>query len=150
MPYAFSVLLFVLSLVTGIPAIPHFFRMRKLKPNSSTTTGVVYLDIHPELNDSTEAGLMSSILGKISYPKITYKTPDGKERTLEVIQSSSFQIHRYKSNDLVEVVYDKNSPWLAYVKKEWDNTARDLWLAGGELLVSIILWNIGLALKLPI
>ena len=148
--YGFSVLLFVLSLVTGFPAIRQLLQMRKIKPNGATTTGVVHLDIRPELNDSTEAGLMSSIMGKISYPQISYKTPDDKERTLEVIQSSSFQNYRYRSGDVVEVVHDINSPWLAYLQKEWDYALRDLWLAVGEILVAIVLWCTGLALKLPI
>jgi hypothetical protein len=150
MPYAFSVLFFVLSLVTGISAIPQLLRMRKIKPNSSTTIGVVHLDIRPELNDSTEAGLASTMIGKISYPQISYETPDKKERTFEVIQSSSFQNHRYKSGDSVEVVYNKNAPWLAYLQKEWDHALRDTWMAGGELLVAVVLWCIGLTLKLPI
>ena len=143
--YAFSALLFVLSLATGIPAILQFFRMRKVKPNSAATTGLVKLDV-----DSSR-GMMSSILGKVNHPQIFYQTPDKKEWTIEVIDSSPFNLlYRYKSGELVEVVYDKSAPWLAYVKKEWDSALRDLWLAGGELLIAIILWNIGLALKLPI
>jgi hypothetical protein len=93
---------------------------------------------------------MSSIIGKISYPKISYITPDEKERTIEVIQSSSFQNHRYKSGDTVVVVYDKSAPWQAYLQKEWDYVLRDLWMAGGELLAAAALWTIGLALKIPI
>ena len=89
-------------------------------------------------------------MGKISYPKISYKTSDEKERTIEVIQSSSFQNHRYKSGDAVVVVYDKNAPWLAYLQKEWDYVVRDLWMTGAELLLAVVLWSIGLALKIPI
>ncbi len=144
MLYGFSALFFILSLSTGIPAIPQLLRMRKIKHDSASTTGMVTLDA------GSAGGSMSSILGKINYPQIFYRTPNGKEHTIEVIDGSAFKIYRYKSGDTVEVIYDKSSPWLAYVKKEWDNALRDLWLAGGELLVAIILWNIGLSLKLPI
>jgi hypothetical protein len=144
MPYAFSALLFVLSLVTGIPAIPQLFRMRKIKQDSASTTGLVTLEA------GSIGWLMSSFLGRVSYPQIFYRTANEKEYTIEVIDASAFKIRRYKSGDSVEVVYDKNAPWQAYVKKEWDNALRDLWMAGGELLVSIILWNIGLALNLPV
>jgi hypothetical protein len=142
--YAFSALLFVLSLVTGIPAIPQLLRMRRIKQDSAITTGMVTLDAGPI------GWLMTSFLGSVSHPQIFYRTPNEKEFTIEVIDASAFKFRRYKSGDSVEVVYDKNAPWLAYVKKEWDNVLRDLWLAGGELLAAIILWNIGLALKLPI
>ncbi len=142
--YGFSVLLFILSLATGIPAIPQLLRMRRIKQNSATTSGLVHL------HTASTGGLMTSFLGKVNYPQFLYRTPDEKEHTIEVVDSSAFKFYRYKSGDSVEIVYDKNAPWLAYVKKEWDNALRDLWLAGGELLVSIILWIIGRALKLPI
>lgn len=104
----------------------------------------------PYLKDNTMTGVMSSMLGKISYVQISYQTPDKKERTIEVMEIVNFQIRRYKSGDSVVVVYDKNIPSLAYVKKEWDSAMRDLGMAGGELLVSFLLWNTGLALNLPI
>jgi len=94
--------------------------------------------------------LMSSEVGGVSRPLIIYKTPDEKERTVEVIDGNAFKSRRYEAGDTVEVVYEKNTPWQAYVKKEWVVAWRDLWMAGAELLVSITLWNIGLALKLPI
>lgn len=150
MPYAISALLFVLSLVTGIPAILQFLRMRKIKQDSATATGAVLLGDRPHLNDGTMTGVMSSMLGKVSYVQISYQTPDKKERAIEIIESVNFGIRRYKSGDSAIVIYDKAIPSLAYVKKEWDKTLRDLWVAGGELLAAIILWNIGLALNLPI
>jgi hypothetical protein len=149
MIYAISALLFVLGLVTGIPAIPQFLRMRKIKQNSATATGAVLLGDRPHLNNGTMTGVMSSMLGKVSYVQISYETPDKKERAIEVIETVNFGIRRYKSGDSATVIYDKTIPSLAYVKKEWDKTLSDLWVAGGELLVAIILWNIGLALKLP-
>jgi hypothetical protein len=149
MIYVLSTLLFVLSLITGLPAIPRLLRMRKIKPNSSTTIGVVRSNTPPNLNDSTGTGMMSSILGKISYPQISYETPDKKERTMEVIESSSFQIRHYKLGDSVKVVYDKNAPGLAYLQKEWDNALRDVWMSGAELLVAAALWGVGVAFHLP-
>jgi hypothetical protein len=150
MIYAISALLFVLGLVTGLPAIPQLLRMRKIKQNSATATGAVLLGDHSHLNNGTMTGVMSSMLGKVSYVQISYETPDKKERAIEVIETVNFGIRRYKSGDSATVIYDKTIPSLAYVKKEWDKTLSDLWVAGGELLVAIILWNIGLALKLPI
>jgi hypothetical protein len=141
--YGFSVLLFMLSLATGIPAIPQLLRKRKIKQNSAITTGLATLNTGPS------GGLMSSILGKVNYPQIFYRTPDQKEWTIEVIDSSPFNFHRYKTGDTVEVVYDKSAPWMAYVQKEWDNALRDLWMAGGEILVAAVLWYIGRALNLP-
>jgi hypothetical protein len=142
--YAFSALLFVLSLVTGIPAILQFFRMRKIKQNSATATGMVK-------SDSSSLGwLMSSELGRVSRPTITYQTPEKKELSIEVVDSNAFKIRRYELGETVVVVYNKADPWQAYVEKEYHAVLRDLRMAGGELLVAVLLWNIGLALKLPI
>jgi hypothetical protein len=143
MIYGFSALLFILGLATGIPAIPQLLRMRKIKENSAATHGLVQLQSTPN------GGLMTSVLGKVNHPQFLYRTPDNKEYTIEVVDSSTFKFYRYKSGESVEIVYDKSSPWLAYVKREWDIAFRDLWMAGGELLVSIILWNVGVAFKLP-
>lgn len=144
MPYAFATLLFLLSLATGIPAIPQFLRMQRIRQNSTSTTGLVHLD------GSSIGGLMTSFLGKVNYPQIFFRTPNDKEYIFEIVDSSNLKMYRYKSGESVEVIYDKNAPWLAYAKREWDNAKRDLWMSGAELLVSIILWNIGLALKIPI
>lgn len=143
MVYGFSVLLFILGLATGIPAIPQLLRMRKIKQNSASTTGLV--TVAPN-----SAGVrMIAFLGNVNHPQIFYRTPDEKEHTIEIVDSSNFKMYRYKSGESVGVVYNKNFPWEAYVKKEWDHALRDLWTAGGEVLVAVILWNIGLALKLP-
>ena len=144
MPYAFATLLFLLSLATGIPAIPQLLRMRNIKQNGMSTTGLVHLDGGPT------GGLMTSFLGKVNYPQIFFRTPDDKEYVFEIVDSSNFKMYRYKSGESIDVVYDKNAPSFAYAKREWDNAVRDLWLCGVELLAAIILWNIGLALKIPI
>jgi hypothetical protein len=149
MAYAFSALLFILGLATGIPAILQFLRMRKIKQNSATTAGAVLLGDRPHLNDGEMTGVMSSILGKVSYVQISYQTPDNKERAIEIIETVNFGIRRYKSGDSAIVIYDKAIPSFAYVKKEWDKTLRDLWMAGGELLIATILWYVGHALNLP-
>ena len=142
--YGFSVLLFMLALATGLPAIPQLLRMKKNQQNSATTTGLVRLDASPM------GGAMSSILGRSRHPQIFYQTPNGKEYSIEVLDNSTFKLYRYKSGDAVLVVYDNNAPWQAYLQKEWNHALRDLWLAGAELLIAIVLWNIGLALKLPV
>ena len=149
MIYGIALLLFILGLSTGIPAIPQLLRMREIKKNSSTTTGIVQLNTGAHPNTGTTTGMMSSILGKVNYPQFFYRTPDEKELTIEVVDSSTFQSRRYKSGETVVIVYEKNAPWLAYVQKEWDNAFRDLWKAGGELLIAAILLVLGLIFKLP-
>jgi hypothetical protein len=149
MIYGIALLLFILGLSTGIPAIPPLLRMREIKKNSSTTTGIVQLNTGANPNEGTTTGMMSSILGKVNHPQFLYKTPDEKELTIEVIDSSTFQTYRYKPGETVEIVYDTNAPWLAYVQKEWEHAFRDLWLAGAELLAAAALLSIGLAFKLP-
>jgi hypothetical protein len=142
--YAFSTLLFVLSLVTGIPAILQFLRMRKIKQNSATATGMVK-------SDSSSLGwLMSSELGGVSRPRIIYQTAEKKDLSIEVVDSNAFKIRRYELGETVKVIYNKSDPWQAYVEKEYYMILRDLKMAGGELLVAVLLWSIGLALKLPI
>ena len=143
MIYGFSVLLFILGLATGIPAIAPLLRMRKIKEVSSSTSGLV------QVNDDLSGGLMTSFLGRTRHPQILYEAPNGKELSIEVWDNSAFRLYRYKSGDSVEVVYDKTAPWLAYPRKEWDSMLRDLWTAGAEVLVAIVLWNIGTALHLP-
>lgn len=149
MIYGIALLLFILGLSTGIPAIPQLLRMREIKKNSSTTTGMVQLNTGAHPNAGTTTGMMSSILGKVNHPQFLYRTPNEKELTIEVVDSSTFQAYRYKSGEAVEIIYDKNIPWLAYVQKEWEHAFRDLWLAGAELLVAAALLSIGLVFKLP-
>ncbi len=143
MIYSFSVLLFILGFATGIPAIAPFLRMRKIKEDSAIINGVV------QVNDSAPSGLMTSFVGKTRHPQILYEVPDKKEFSIEVWDNSIYRLYRYKSGDTVEVIYDKKAPWAAYPQKEWDNVLRDLWTAGTEILVAIVLWNIGTVLHLP-
>ena len=144
MIYGIALLLFILGLVTIIPAIPQFSRMRKIKQNSMNTTGLV------SLPPVTTGIRMAAFLGNTRYPQIHYRTLDGKECKIEVVDSSSFNWYRYQSGESVDVVYNKNFPWEAYVTKEWKNALRDLWMGSGELSVAIILYYIGIAFNLPL
>ena len=144
MTYVFALLLFILGLVTLIPAIPQFLRMRKIKQSSVDTTGFVSLT-----PDSTGVR-MASFLGNTHYPQIHYRTLDGKEYKIEVVDSSSFNWYRYQSGESVEVVYNKNFPWEAYVTKEWKHALRDLWMGSGEVLAAIILYDMGITFNLPL
>ncbi len=144
MIYGISLLLFILGLVTVIPAIPQLLRMRKIKQNSMNTTGLVSLP-----PDSTGVQMVA-FLGNTHYPQIYYRTSNEKEYKIEVIDSSNFKMYRYQSGESVGVVYNKNFPWEAYVTKEWKNALRDLWMGSGELLVAIILYYIGIAFNLPL
>jgi hypothetical protein len=144
MIYSIALLLFILGLVTVIPAIPQFLRMRKIRQNSVSTSGLVSLT-------QNSAGIrMAAFLGNVNYPQIFYRTLDGKEYNIEVVDSSNFNKYRYQSGESVGVVYNKSFPGEAYVTKEWDNALRDLWMGGGEVLVAIILWRIGIAFNLPL
>jgi hypothetical protein len=143
MIYGIALLVGILGLVTVIPAIPQLLRMRKIKQNSASTTGLV------SLAPNTSGVRMAAFLGSVNHPQIFYRTPDGKELTLEVVDSSNFKLFRYKSGEAVGVVYDKNYPWEAYVTKEWDNALRDLWMGSGEVVAALALWYIGVAFNLP-
>jgi hypothetical protein len=35
------------------------------------------------------------------------------------------------------------------VVKEWEAARRELWMAGGELLLAVVLWVTGVVFKLP-
>lgn len=141
MLFGFSFLFFLLSIATWITAIPRFLRMRKINQNSAATTGLAILV------DSPVGILVSPLTGKVNRFQILYRTTDDKEHMIEVIDANVFKIYRYTSGDPVEIVYDKNAPWQAYVQQDWSNTIRDLWLAAGELLASVILLATGL--KIP-
>jgi len=144
MIYGIALLLFILGLVTVIPAIPQFSRMKKIKQNSVNTTGLV------SWTPNSTGIRMASFLGSTHYTQISYRTLDGKECKIEVVDSSNFNWYRYQSGESVGVVYNKNFPWEAYVIKEWKNALRDLWMGSGELLVAITLYYIGVAFNLPL
>lgn len=143
MAYGIAALLFILGLATGIPAIAPFLRMRKIKGDSAIATGIVHV------NDNPTGGLMTSFLGKTRHPQIVYEDPNGKELSIEVWDNSIYRLYRYKSGEAVQVIYDKSTPWLAYPHKEWDGALRDLWMGGGEVLTAIVIWNVAVALNLP-
>ena len=143
MAYGIAALLFILGLATGIPAIAPFLRMREIKGDSAIATGIVHV------NDNPTGGLMTSFLGKTRHPQIVYEDPHGKELSIEVWDNSIYRLYRYKSGEAVQVIYDKSAPWLAYPHKEWDGALRDLWMGGGEVLTAIVIWNVAVALHLP-
>ena len=144
MIYAIALLLFILGLVSVIPAIPQFLRMQKIKQNSLTTTGLV------SLTPNSAGVRMAAFLGNTNHPQISYRTLDEKEYSIEIVDSSNFNKYRYESGESVKVVYNKKSPSEAYLTKEWNAILRDLWVGGGELLVSLVLLYIGIAFNLPL
>ena len=50
---------------------------------------------------------------------------------------------RYEAGATVEVVYEKDMPWKAYLTLERNFTRRDLWIGAGEVVLAIVLWIVG-------
>ncbi len=143
MIYGFSLLFVLLCLVTGLPALRKLFRMRKIKRNCATTTGEVIS------SKSSLGWLWTSTFGGVSRPLIRYHTPDGKELILEVVSSSMYTYRRYETGASEEIIYDQDRPGRAYARSEWGAALRELWIAGGSLVVAVALWVVGRALNLP-
>ncbi len=150
MIYGLSLLLLVLALVVGVPAMRRFASMLTIKKNSGTTVGNVA---------SRESAMNTGgwLLGAVSAsevvnherPLVTYQAPAGKEMSVEVIPSNFLSQRKYITGETVEVVYDRSEPWHAYLTREWSATLREIWISIGIVAVAVILWIVGLAYDLP-
>ena len=141
--YAFSVLFFILGLVTGIPAFLQFIKLEKIRSNSSTTVGVIRsADVHSGLYVASEFGGGSRVL-------IAYQV-NGTEHEVETPNSRSLMTRRFERGDTLEVVYSIENPGKAYLKREWNNHRIDLWKAAAEIILAAALWQTGLSLGMPL
>ncbi|MBI5945908.1 MAG: hypothetical protein HY864_16225 [Chloroflexi bacterium] len=143
MIYAFSVLFFILALTTGIPAFFQWKRMERIRQSSDTTFGVV------RAVGRTNAGWnFLGELGRSARPLVAFRVQD-KEYEVEMTDTSGFFNRRYETGATVEVVYEKDIPWSAYLTLERNLTRRDLWAAAGEIVFAAVLWGVGKIFGLP-
>lgn len=143
MPYAFSALFFILGLATGIPALLQWLRMETIKRSSATTSGVVRT-----VGRSNIGWNFLGEVGRSARPLVAFHVGD-KEFEVEMTDNSGFMNRRYDTGNTVEVVYQKDEPWKAFLTSEWTFTRRDLWIALGEIALAVVLWVIGVYLKIP-
>lgn len=143
MPYAFAALFFILSLTTGIPAFLQWRRMETIKQSSAITSGVVRT-----VGRSNIGWNFLGEVGRSARPLVAFQVHE-KEYEVEMTDTSGFMNRRYDAGNTVEVVYQKDMPWKAYLTSEWTFTRRDLWIAAGEIVLAIVFWGIGVYLGIP-
>lgn len=144
MPYAFAALFFILALTTGIPALLQLRRMEAIKRTSETTSGVVRT-----VGRSNIGWNFLGEIGRSARPLVAFRVED-KEYEVEMTDTSGFMNRRYDAGNTVEVNYHKEEPWKAYLTSEWTFTRRDLWIAAGEIVLAIMLWQTGVFLGIPL
>lgn len=142
MIYAFSALFLILGLSTGIPAFFQWRRMKAIKRSSETTFGVIR-----SVGRSSGWNFLGEV-GRSARPLVAFQVRD-KEHEVEMTDSSGFLNRRYEAGATVEVVYEKDMPWSAFLTLEWNLTRRDLWIGAGEIVFAIVLWNVGKFFGLP-
>lgn len=141
--YGFAVLFFVLSLATGFPALLRLSKMEKIRKNSSSTFGAV------RAADSDLGWLMTGAVGRVTHPLIEFQV-NGQKHIIQVNDNRGFLAPRYDAGDSLEVIYDKDTPWKAYIQQEW-RIARADWLKSVvEFILAIVLWETGVSLGMPL
>ena len=150
MIYGISLLLLVLGLVVAIPALKKLLYMQSIKKNSQITLGRV---------DSRNSAMNTGgwLMGMVSAsemvnherPLVTYQPPQEKEMSIEVVPSNFLSGRKYQVGESVDVAYDMDEPWRAYLIREWATAIRDFWIATGILVVAVILWIVGRVYNLP-
>ncbi|HNA90518.1 MAG TPA: hypothetical protein PK989_14485 [Anaerolineales bacterium] len=144
MIYSISFLIFLLALSTGIPAILQWRRMEAIRQSSGTTSGVVRM-----VGRSNLGWNFLGEIGRSARPLVAFNVQD-KEFEVEMTDTSGFMNRRYEAGNTVQVVYSQESPWKAYLTSEWNFTRRDMWIAAGEIILAIVLWETGVYLGLPL
>lgn len=141
--YGFSVLFFVLSLVTGLPALFRLSKMEKIRKNSASTFGAV------RAADSDLGWLMTGAMGRVTHPLIEFQV-NGQKHIIQVNDNRGFLAPRYDAGDSLEVIYDKDTPWKAYIQQEWRIARADSLKSVVEFILAIVLWETGLSLGMPL
>lgn len=144
MIYGFSLLLIVLGLVMGIPAIRQLLNMQNIQKNSAITRGRV-----SSSKNLLGNGTWTAALGNQDRPLIQYYLPSGAELVLEVNTNSIFPKRRYEVGRALEVTYDSAHPSRAYVTQEWTVALRELWMSSGALVIGVVFCIIGRVYNLP-
>lgn len=104
MIYSISVLIFLLALSTGIPAILQWRRMASIRHISSTTHGVVRT-----VGRSNLGWNFLGEIGRSARPLVAFRVQD-MEYEVEMTDNSGFMNRRYDAGNTVEVVYNKEAP----------------------------------------
>lgn len=141
--YSFAVLCFVLGLVTALPALLRLSKMEKIRKNGISTFGAV---------SSAESDLgwrLTGALGRVTHPLIEFQVNEQKH-VIQVNDNRGFLAPRYDRGDTLEVVYDKDTPWKAYIKQEWFIARADLLKSIIEIILAIVLWETGVSLGMPL
>ncbi|HNA90519.1 MAG TPA: hypothetical protein PK989_14490, partial [Anaerolineales bacterium] len=141
--YGFSVLFFVLSLVTGLPALLRLSKMEKIRKNSASTFGAV------RAADSDLGWLMTGAMGRVTHPLIEFQV-NGQKHIIQVNDNRGFLAPRYDAGDSLEVIYDKDTPWKAYIQQEWRIARADSLKSVVEIILAIVLWETGVSLGMPL
>ena len=141
--YGFSVLFFVLSLVTGLPALVRLSTMEKIRKNSASTFGAV------RAADSDLGWLMTGAVGRVTHPLIEFQV-NGQKHIIQVNDNRGFLAPRYDAGDSLEVIYDKDTPWKAYIQQEWRIARADSLKSVVEIILAIVLWETGVSLGMPL
>ena len=141
--YGFSVLFFVLSLVTGFPALLRLSKMEKIRKNGSSTFGAV------RAADSDLGWLMTGAMGRVTHPLIEFQV-NGQKHIIQVNDNRGFLAPRYDAGDSLEVIYDKDAPWKAYIQQEWRIALLDLSKSVVEIILAVVLWETGVSLGMPL
>ena len=141
--YGFSVLFFVLSLVTGLPALLRLSKMEKIRKNSASTFGAV------RAADSDLGWLMTGAVGRVTHPLIEFQV-NGQKHIIQVNDNRGFLAPRYDAGDSLEVIYDKDTPWKAYIQQEWRIARADSLKSVVEIILAIVLWETGVSLGMPL
>jgi hypothetical protein len=150
MIYGIAMLLFILGLVVGIPALRRLLRMQSIKRKSQITLGrVESTDNAINIQRSFMGMFVADEVTNHQRPLIRYQPAHEKEMSIEIIPSTFLSGRRYETGESVEVVYDLSEPWRAYPLREWTATARDLWIGSVISATALILWILGRLYNLP-
>ena len=141
--YGFAVLFFVLSLVTGLPALLRFSKMEEIRKNGASTFGAV------RTAESDLGWLMTGALGRMTHQLIEFQVNE-KKHTIQVNDNRGFLAPRYDAGNTLEVIYDKDTPWKAYIQQEWRIARADLFKSVVEIILAVVLWKTGVSLGMPL
>jgi len=150
MIYNLSLLLTILGLVVAIPALRRTRHMLTIKKNSGITIGNV-VSTKSAMNTAGWLFGMASASEIVNHdrPLVTYQAPDGKEMSVDVVPSNFLSGRKYVTGESVEVAYDLEEPWRAYLVREWRAAWRDFWIGSLLFILGVGLWVIGRVYNLP-
>ena len=88
-------------------------------------------------------------MGRVTHPLIEFQVNE-KKHTIQVNDNRGFLAPRYDAGDSLEVIYDKDTPWKAYIQQEWRIALLDLLKSVVEIILAVMLWETGVSLGMPL